>query len=94
MNTTLSLPQGVEITGELHAGFETILTPDALAFLADLHRTFNPHRKELLADRTARQLELGRRSPHHSEDDTRTLYERAPPPDRERARGVTKGRAS
>jgi malate synthase len=34
---------------------DEILTPDALAFLAKLHRRFNPRRLELLARRAARQ---------------------------------------
>ena len=52
---TPSLPQGVEITGKLGPRYDEILTPDALAFLAELHRRFDPTRKRLLAGRTARQ---------------------------------------
>ncbi|MCA1588695.1 MAG: malate synthase A [Chloroflexi bacterium] len=37
----------------VHSG--EVLTPDALAFVADLHRAFNPRRLELLAARAARQ---------------------------------------
>ena len=33
----------------------TVLTPEALAFVADLHRTFNARREELLAARAERQ---------------------------------------
>jgi malate synthase len=35
-----------------------VLTPEALAFLADLHRTFEPRRRTLLAARAARQARL------------------------------------
>lgn len=49
---------GVEIHGEMHPGFEEILTPDALAFVAGLQRAFNGRRLELLAARTARQARL------------------------------------
>jgi malate synthase len=37
---------------------ERVLTPDALAFLAELHREFGPRRHELLARRERRQAEL------------------------------------
>jgi malate synthase len=47
----LSAPEGVEVLGPLAAGFEQILTAEALAFLADLQRTFNPERERLLARR-------------------------------------------
>lgn len=49
------MAQGVEITGEMHAGFETILTDDALTFLANLQRKFNARRLELLEKRVERQ---------------------------------------
>ncbi len=49
---------GVEIRGEMHPGFEEILTPDALAFVAGLQRAFNGRRHELLAERAARQARL------------------------------------
>ncbi|WP_285730866.1 malate synthase A [Nocardiopsis sp. ATB16-24] len=46
---------GVEVTGPLHDRFDEILTDDALALVAELHRTFEARRQELLAARTARQ---------------------------------------
>ena len=46
------------VTGSATPSLEKILTPEALAFVADLHRTFNPMREELLARRDARQAEL------------------------------------
>ena len=49
---------GVEITGAIEAGFDEILTDDALALLADLHRTFESTRQELLAARERRYAEL------------------------------------
>ncbi len=60
---SLKLPQGMTISGAIQPGFETILTPEALAFVADLHRTFEARRQELLAvrvERTAR-LDAGER---------------------------------
>src|ERR1700710_1965683 len=49
---------GVSITGPMKDGYEEILTDDAVAFLADLHRTFNARRLELLSARAARSAEL------------------------------------
>jgi malate synthase len=54
---TVSEPiiEGVEILGPLHSGYEKILSPEALHFLADLHRKFNAQRKRLLHLRQERQ---------------------------------------
>ncbi len=51
---TLQLPPGVGVTGALRPGYEAVLTPAALAFVADLARTFGPRRTELLALRAGR----------------------------------------
>ena len=63
MANTLSLPQGMEITAAIEPGFETILSPDALALVAKLHRQFEPRRRELLEQRAARtqRLDAGER---------------------------------
>ena len=47
---------GIEIAGVMKPGYETILSVDAIAFLADLERRFGARRRELLAARAARQL--------------------------------------
>ena len=52
------LPAGVQILGPLAPGYEEILTPAALALVADLHRRFEPRRRELLALRVERQRRL------------------------------------
>jgi len=59
----MNLPQGVEIRAPLGPGFDKILTHDALALVAELHRTFNGRRQELLAARAARaqRLDAGER---------------------------------
>ena len=54
----LDLPEGVSIEGAVLPGFETVLTREALAFVADLQRRFNPRREELLAARAERQKRL------------------------------------
>ena len=56
----LGLPKGVEITGEAGSRFAEILTPDALAFVAKLERTFGQRRLECLQRRAQRQAALDR----------------------------------
>jgi malate synthase len=51
-------PAGVAIAAPVTAEYAEILTPEALAFLAMLHRQFDARRLELLARRAARQAEL------------------------------------
>jgi malate synthase len=60
MKDRSSLPEGVEIRGETRAGFEEILTPDALALVAMLQREFRDRRKECLERRQERQVALDR----------------------------------
>lgn len=62
MATTDSILQGVNLLGTINASHKKILTPDALAFLALLHRSFNGTRKELLQRRVIRQAELDKGS--------------------------------
>ena len=52
-----TLARGVEVTAPAD---ETILTPEALAFVGRLQRELNPTRLELLERRRERQLELDR----------------------------------
>ncbi len=58
MTPSLELPSGCTVSGELHPGYETVLTTEALAFIADLARRFGPRVSELLARREARQAEI------------------------------------
>src|SRR5690242_393757 len=53
----------VVVQALIKPGFDAILTPEALDFLAKLHREFEPRRRELLALRAerARQMDRGRR---------------------------------
>jgi malate synthase len=48
----------VQVKGTVTQEHKKILTPDAIAFLALLHRSFNARRKELLQRRVLRQAEL------------------------------------
>ncbi len=73
---TDKLPGGVEIHGRVTPAYATILTPDALAFVASLHRAFESRRRELLARRAARQkaFDAGERPDFLAE--TRSIRER------------------
>ena len=55
---TDKFPGGVEVHGRVTPEYAQILTPEAMAFVARLHRAFEPRRQELLARRAARQKEF------------------------------------
>jgi malate synthase len=52
---TQTMVAGVQIVGSISPAAAEVLTSDALAFVAMLHRTFNARRVELLAARKERQ---------------------------------------
>jgi len=54
----MSLPKGVEILGPMKPGYEKILTPEALKFVAGLVRKHGPTREKLLAYRVERQKKV------------------------------------
>ncbi|HEY0154236.1 MAG TPA: malate synthase A [Longimicrobium sp.] len=59
MSTVAALgTKGVRVMGEDTPASTRVLTPEALEFVAALHRRFNPVREELLRARDARQAEL------------------------------------
>jgi malate synthase len=58
MHSTSPRPQDVLVSGRVTSEFTQILTPEALDFIAKLHRAFEPRRQELLARRAARQKEF------------------------------------
>jgi malate synthase len=58
MATTESILQGVSVSGTITGSNKKILTKDAVAFLALLHRAFDGTRKSLLQRRVTRQAEL------------------------------------
>ena len=53
-----TINEGVAINGTVKQEYRKILSPEATAFLALLHRTFNGTRKALLQRRDIRQKEL------------------------------------
>jgi malate synthase len=58
MKSPQPLPAGVEIRAAVTPDFSTILTPQALAFVAKLARKFEMRRRELMAARARRQAEF------------------------------------
>jgi malate synthase len=56
-------PAGMQISGAIKPGYETVLTPQALELVAKLSRAFESRRQELLAKRVerARRLDAGER---------------------------------
>src|SRR5260221_2266339 len=56
--TSMTTPAGVSISGRMSPGFETILTPEAIAFVAALERKFGAERRRLLAKRAEVQVKL------------------------------------
>jgi malate synthase len=58
MHMSGPLPEGVAISGQITREFASILTPEALTFVAQLHRKFEPRRQELLAKRAERQRQF------------------------------------
>jgi malate synthase len=62
MANTDVIIQGVNINGTINESHKKILSKDAVAFLALLHRSFNGTRKNLLQRRVIRQAELDKGS--------------------------------
>ncbi len=58
--TTGPIPtSAIVVTGPLRDRYDEILTPDALAFLSELHARFAGRRHDRLADRMRRRFEIG-----------------------------------
>jgi malate synthase len=54
----MAAPHGVRVTGEMGERYDSVLTPEALELLAELHRTFDGRRLDLLRAREDRYAEL------------------------------------
>ncbi len=70
-----ALPVGVQINAEISPEFAQILSKEALALVALLHRAFEPRRAELLAHRAARQKEFDAGKLPDFLTDTQTIRE-------------------
>ncbi len=58
MNTSVSLPKGVEIKGQVDPQAAQILSREAVQFVVKLAREFDARRRDLLAKRVERQKEI------------------------------------
>jgi malate synthase len=76
MSTTIHL-SGVEILAPVPEIYASILTPEAVAFIVDLHRTFNARRKELLDARREKQKRLDAGERPNFLQETRSIRESA-----------------
>jgi len=56
--STITTPEGVQVLAEVTPAQAEILTTEALALVAKLHRAFEPRREELLAARVTRAAQL------------------------------------
>jgi malate synthase len=69
------MSSGIEITKDVPAEAKEVLTPEALEFVASLHRTFNPTREGLLAKRQVRQEEIAKGDLPHFLPETKEIRE-------------------
>ncbi|MBG8552589.1 malate synthase A [Hymenobacter guriensis] len=74
---TYRTPERVKVLGAYSAEFAEILTPSALAFVAELHRRFDATRRHLLARREERQLDFAAGKLPDFLPETRLIREKA-----------------
>ncbi|WP_406249221.1 malate synthase A [Microbacterium sp. M] len=67
----------IRIDGPLRDRYDEILTPDAVAFLTELHHRFAHRRHDRLADRMRRRFEIGNGHDPRFRDDTAHIREDA-----------------
>ncbi len=60
----------ITVTGPLRERYDEILTPEAIAFLTELHHRFASRRHDRLADRMRRRFEIGNGHDPRFRDDT------------------------
>ncbi|SDG86255.1 malate synthase A [Microbacterium pygmaeum] len=75
--STSPTTSGIEVVGALRTRYDEVLTPDAIAFLAELHHRFAARRHDRLADRMRRRFEIGNGHDPQFRDDTRHIREDA-----------------
>jgi len=76
LSTAYNIP-GVEIHAPVAESYSEILTPEAIAFVADLQRTFNERRKTLLQARRERQKRIDTGEKPEFLEATRNIRENA-----------------
>lgn len=72
---TAATSSRLEVVGTVEPGFETILTPEALQFVSELHRLFSGTRHDRLADRMRKRYEIGNGRDPKFRDDTAHIRE-------------------
>lgn len=77
--TTTPIQQGpaLHVTGPQRERFDEILTPEAIAFLSELHHRFASRRHDRLADRMRHRFEIGNGHDPRFRDDTRHIRDDA-----------------
>jgi len=55
MSKEIEMPEGIKICGEINSDYARVLTPEALSFVASLHRKFDATRLHLLEQRAEKQ---------------------------------------
>ncbi|MFT4259620.1 malate synthase A [Microbacterium sp.] len=65
----------IAVTGPIRARYEEVLTPEAIAFLTELHHRFGARRHDRLADRLRRRFEIGNGHDPRFRDDTAHIRE-------------------
>jgi malate synthase len=65
----------VQVTGPMRDRYDEVLTPQALGFLADLHRSFDARRRDLLGRRAKREADLAAGGTLGFLDETRGIRE-------------------
>src|SRR6266571_3350373 len=76
MQRAVPRSRDISVLGRVNAEFAEILTGEALDFIANLHRHFEPRRQDLLARRAARQKEFDRGALPDFLSDTLEIRER------------------
>ncbi|MDQ0649276.1 malate synthase [Microbacterium natoriense] len=65
----------IAVTGPIRERYDEVLTPEALAFLTELHHRFGGRRHDRLADRMRRRFEIGNGHDPRFRDDTAHIRE-------------------
>ncbi len=89
---SLSVPTGVSVKGDVATGYETILTADAIDFIAALHREFSGRRRTLMERRRKKQQAIDAGAKLSFPDETEKIrsqdWQVAPVPDDLQRRNV------
>ena len=74
---TQTTEPSIQVVGRMGPRYDEILTPEAVAFLTELHQRFGARRHDRLADRMRRRFEIGNGHDPRFRDDTAHIREDA-----------------